>query len=395
MAVGVVLLLLLGLIYAWSIFVSPLEAEFGWNRSQTSLAFTICMCMFCIGGFVTGMLSRKRPPSLAIRICAVFVLVGFVLTSQINSLVGLYISYGGFVGFGVGLAYNAIISTVTKWFPDKTGLVSGILLMGFGFGGMVLGTISTSVMAAIGWRNTFISIGIVFFFLIAAASFVIKPPPAEMVFPSVEGKNKNGEGEDYETKEMLAQPSFWMFFSWAVLLTAAGLALIGHASPCAVDMGLTPAKAAVYAGLISMCNGVGRVCVGGVFDRLGRKLTMLIVSVGFIISGGILVAALSFGSVPLLVAGYVCTGFSYGGIMPCNSTVTSKFFGRKNYSMNFSMINMNIMIASPLGPYLGGILQGASGSYLTTFMLMSAFGGVAFLLNLLIRQPQKRSIAIQ
>lgn len=392
-AVGFVLLLFLGLIYAWSIFVAPLEGEFGWSRSETSMAFTICMCMFCIGGFVTGLLSRRRPPALAIRLCAVFVLAGFLLTSRVNSLPMLYISYGGFVGFGVGLAYNAVISTVTKWFPDKTGLISGLLLMGFGAGGMVLGTVSTSLMGILGWRGTFAGIGVVFFALILAASFLIKPPPEGYARPGASATQE--AANEFETREMLRQPSFWLFFLWEVLLTAAGLALIGHASPCAVDMGILPAKAAFYAGLISICNGGGRVVVGAVFDKLGRRLTMLIVSGGFVVSGLILMLALSRRSEAILVAGYVCTGLSYGGVMPCNSTVTGKFFGRANYSMNFSMVNMNILIASPLGPYLAGVLQGMSGSYFTTFVTMAVFGGLAFLLNLLIRQPQKKTITVR
>lgn len=390
-AAGFVLLLFLGLIYAWSIFVAPLEAEFGWSRSQTSMAFTICMCMFCIGGFVAGLLSRRWPASLAIRLCAVFVLAGFLLTSRVNTLPGLYISYGCFVGFGVGLAYNAVISTVTKWFPDKTGFISGLLLMGFGFGGMVLGTASTSLMGSIGWRSTFACIAVVFFALIVAASFLIKPPPADLALPAAETARKETPADDFETREMLRLPAFWMIFLWAVLLTAGGLALIGHASPCAVDMGVAPATAAFYAGLISIFNGFGRVTVGAVFDRLGRRLTMLLVSSGFILSGLVLLLALTRGSVPLLVAGYVCAGLSYGGVMVCNSTVTGRFFGRKHYSMNFSMVNMNILVASPLGPYLAGVLQGVSGSYLTTCMTIAVFGGVSFLINLFIRQPRKHT----
>lgn len=382
---GFILLLFLGLIYAWSIFVAPLEAEFGWSRSETSMAFTICMCLFCIGGFASGIISKSKSPRFIIWMCAIFVLAGFLATARISSLIGLYICYGGFVGFGVGLAYNAVISTVTKWFPDKTGLVSGVLLMGFGFGGMALGTASTALIEILGWRNTFTGIGIVFAALIVISSFLIKPPSDEVILPKAEkGQNDTVQSRDFTTKEMLWTTSFWMIFTWAVVLTSAGLAMIGHASPCAIDMGVSTATAAVFTGLISVFNGSGRVVIGIIFDKIGRKKAMMIVSASFIVSGFVLMAALAFKSIPLLVAGYIFTGFSYSGIMPCNSTVISSFYGHKNYAMNFSMINMNIIIASPLGPFLAGVLQTTSGSYFTTFVAMAIFGAVAFVLNLFI-----------
>ena len=141
LALGVGLLLCLGLIYAWSVFRAPLEAEFGWSKAQTSVTFSISMMMFCLGGLASGMLTGRKGPRFTLTACALFLLAGFAMASRIHTLPGIYVSYGGFCGFGVGLGYNATISTIMRWFPDKQGLVSGITLMGFGFGGMLLGTL--------------------------------------------------------------------------------------------------------------------------------------------------------------------------------------------------------------------------------------------------------------
>lgn len=393
------LLLFLGLIYAWSIFVPQLQAEFDWSRAQLSMAFTICMAMFCIGGFVAGLLSKRFSTGMLLRVCAVLVLMGFGIASRVHSLAGIYICYGCFVGFGVGIAYNTLISTVTKWFPDRTGFVSGVMLMGFGMGGMVLGTVCTALMEAIGWRSTFLGIAVVYAALVLVCSFLIKAPPtgyaegiaANAQFPAgPQKKSAAVQGKNFTTKGMLSTASFWLFFIWATVLTSAGLALIGHASPAAMDMGATVGAAAFYAGLISLCNGLGRMISGVVFDKIGRLRTMAIVSAGFILSGVILMLAQRSGSVPLLVVGYVATGLSYGGVMPCNSTVVSQFYGREHYAMNFSMINMNILIASPLGPMLAATLQGGSGNYFTTFIAISAFGVCALLLNFFIKQPSQK-----
>jgi OFA family oxalate/formate antiporter-like MFS transporter len=386
---GFVLLLFLGLIYAWSVFIVPLESEFGWNRQATSLTFTISMSTFCIGGLIAGLLAKKLSSGWIIRLCAAFVLAGFGLASQINTLKGLYVSYGICVGLGIGLAYNVVISNVTRWFPEKTGFVSGLLLMGFGLGSMVFGTAGTILMGIFGWRTVFAGIAGVYFLLAVVCSFIIYPPKTPLMPESLRDKNnRTGASRDYTTKEMVSDGYFWLYFIWSVCLSAGGLAIIGHASPFAVDMGVAVSAAAFYAGLISVFNGTGRVVFGLLFDRAGRSLTMVIVSFGLIVTSCVLILALRLNSIHVLVIGFICAGISYGGIMPCNSAVINKFYGQKHYPMNFSIITMNILIASPLGPFLAGSLQRLSSSYASTLYILIVFGCLAVLLSQIICQKK-------
>lgn len=387
LVIGIVMLLLLGLIYAWSVFVAPLEVEFGWSRSETSMTFSICMSMFCIGGVVSGFLSKRMPLRVSVWLCALLVLIGFFLASRIQSLAGLYITYGVFVGLGVGLAYNAVISTFVKWFPDKQGLASGLLLMGFGFGGMLLGTVCTQAISAIGWRATFRTLGIVMACIILLCSYFVRPPKENVVFPTGRSKRlaDKESGQELSSKQMLIRPSFWMFYLWAVVLSAAGLMLIGHATPFALDLGVEAAQAAVLAGLISIFNGSGRVVMGIAYDLLGRKVTMLIISSIMILSSGVLLLSLITSSIPIMTAGFVLTGFAYGGIMPTNSSVVGRLYGMKNYSLNFSILNTCIIPASFGGPYLAGIVQTASGSYSGMAVVMIACGVVAIVVSLKLK----------
>jgi OFA family oxalate/formate antiporter-like MFS transporter len=389
MAAGFVLLLFLGLIYAWSVFIVPLESEFGWNRQATSLTFTISMSAFCIGGLIAGLLAKKLSSGLIIRICAVLVCLGFGLASRVNTLHGLYVSYGVCVGLGIGMAYNVVISNITRWFPEKTGFVSGLLLMGFGLGGMIFGTASTMLIESFGWRAVFVGIAGIYFLLITACSFAVNRPKAAPASGSLNTRNSGAPvPADYTAKEMLGDVYFWLYFAWSICLSAGGLAIIGHASPFAVDMGIAVSTAAFYAGLISAFNGIGRVVFGLLFDRAGRTLTMLLVSLGLVATSCILILALRLNSIHALVAGFICAGFSYGGIMPCNSSVINKFYGQKHYPVNFSIITMNILVASPLGPFLAGSLQRASGSYESTLYVLTAFGCLAVLLSQVIRQKK-------
>lgn len=388
---GVILLLFLGLIYAWSIFVTPLEAEFGWQRSETSMAFSICMSMFCIGGLVSGFISKTKKLWLNMILCAVFVLIGFLFASQVTTLVDFYIYYSCFVGFGVGLAYNTILSSVVKWFPDKVGFISGILLMGFGFGGMVLGTACSAIMARFGWRIAFKVLGIILSVIIlVGARFVKLPTEKEIeIFLEEQRKSKTSIAltTDMTPRQMILHPSFKWLFLWATLLTAAGLVIISNASPIMISMGASLGASAFLAGLISVSNGLGRIISGIIFDAWGWGKTIIVVTLSFIIASSILIFAFNSSSISLMTLGFICAGLSYGGIVPINSSIIANFYGQQNYAINLSVITLNIIPASLLGPYLAGILQTMSGSYTTTFIAMVTMEIIGLSLSTFIKKP--------
>jgi len=115
---------------------------------------------------------------------------------------------------------------------------------------------------------------------------------------------------------------------------------------------------------------------------------MTLISVAFILSVSVLVLALTQKSFTLIIVGFICTGFSYGGVTPTNSAFISAFYGRKNYPVNFSIINMNLLVAS-FGSTIAGMLYDASGSFLSTFFMMIGAGVLAVVCNLFIRSPKK------
>ena len=268
--IGLVMMILLGLIYAWSVFVAPLENEFGWDRAQTSVTFTVSMSFFVIGLISAGLLSSKISKRY-ITILAVFcLLLGLLLSSRINSLLELCITYGVLVGLGVGLANNALVSTIVEWFPNRRGFAAGVLLMGYGMGGFVLSPIAVTLMNVIGWRSTFIGFGIVFSLVIGFGSIIVKPPKQSA------GQAKTGVSSDLNAAQAIRQQSFWLYLLWFTMIMAGGLMVIGHASPYAQSIGATPAFAAVATGILSIFNGSGRAITGAIYDRFGLKISMII-----------------------------------------------------------------------------------------------------------------------
>ena len=159
---GMIILLFLGLIYGWSIFRAPLSEFFpDWNTSQMSMAFTVSMIFFCLGGFFSGQMLKKVSHKVLLAGAAVVLFIGFFGVSMLDtgnsakSLIMLYLMYGVLGGGGVGIGYNCVISTVNKWFPDKAGLASGVMMMGFGLGGIVLGGVVNVLIGSVGLFATF------------------------------------------------------------------------------------------------------------------------------------------------------------------------------------------------------------------------------------------------
>ena len=265
LGVGTILLIFCGLIYGWSLFKEPFGQVYpDWSLSQLSMTFTISMVFFCLGGFVAGKLSAKLKPKYIIMISGLLLLIGFFGVSRLNpensasSLTMLYVCYGVLGGTGVGFSYNSVISTMNKWFPDKPGLASGIMMMGFGLGALILGSVATSLVASKGVFTTFMILGIIIFVVLVVGSLFIKNPEAPKgeggAAPALEGMT---------TGEMLKTSSFWIFIIWCIIANSAGLMVINSAASIAIAFGAP----AIVGMVVSVFNGAGRVIIGGVFEK--------------------------------------------------------------------------------------------------------------------------------
>lgn len=388
---GVIALLFAGVIYAWSILKTPLAETFGWTSSQLALNFTLTMCFFCLGGFAGGLISRRVGCALSLINAAALSALGFVLASRLGGKVWmLYLSYGVLSGLGIGIAYNVIISTVNAWFPDKKGLCSGALMMGFGASALVVGRLATALIDGPGWRTAYLVVGIALAAVLLAAAAVLRRPDAETRLPQPAKKASAGEEafeqKDYPTGKMIRRLSFWLAFFCIVCLSAVGSTVISFAKDLALSVGAKAAMATTLVGVLSVCNGLGRIAIGAIFDRFGRKKTMLLANALTILAAGVTLLAVLSKSLPLCVAGLCLTGFSYGSSPTISSAFTSAFYGAKHFPLNFSVMNFNLIFASFAATAASGLLE-SSGGYAAPFILLLALSVVSLVLDLCIRKP--------
>ena len=350
LAVGVIALLFAGIIYGWSILKAPLAAEFAWTADQLAVNFTLTMCFFCLGGFIGGLLYRKAGARLILILGGVIACAGFFLTSRLSGNVAmLYVSYGVLAGLGIGLAYNTIITTVNAWFPDKKGTCSGALMMGFGISALVVGKAADALfkISSVGWRTTFLILGIALGVVLVVAGLILKLPAPDVKLPQPEKKlgtsSEAFEVRDFTPSQMVRRFTFWRAFLCMVFLAAVGNTVISFARDLALSVGAAEGLATTLVGVLSVCNGLGRIATGAIFDKLGRRRTMLLANAVSIAAAGVTLLSVFAGSVPLCVVGLCVTGFSYGSCPTISSAFTSAFYGSRNFSINFSIMNFNLM----------------------------------------------------
>lgn len=385
LAVATVSLLFLGLIYAWSIFKGPLALLFPiWTVSQLSLTFTISMSMFCIGGFVGGITSKKLGLRLKFFISAALLFIAFFGVSMVNtknpaqSLIMLYVFYAFFGGGGVGFAYNAIIGSVSKWFPDCIGLASGIMLMGFGLGALVLGGIASGMMGSIGVAITFKILAFaIALAMILSALFIKAPEPGQVAPTEKKEEVVLDESEQYTPGEMLKTAKFWLFLIWNICVSAAGLLVINSAASISIAFG----GAAVLGMIVSLFNGFGRIVNGTVHDKKGSTVAVFVCTLFMIIAGALMSIGGITNSYIMVLLGLIFVGLSFGGCPALGSAYTNKQFGAKHFPTNFSIMNFNLLFAATLGPTLSAkLLEASGGLYNTNFYAVLALAVVGLIL---------------
>jgi OFA family oxalate/formate antiporter-like MFS transporter len=343
-------------------------------------------------GVLAAFLSRIIPFAWIIRIGAIWGALGLLLVSNMTMLWQLYLGFGVFFGGAMGFVYNACAASVVRWFPDNPSGVSGILLMAYGFSSMTLGPLYSEGIERFSWRRLFQYIALVCVALLITCSLFNRTPTEDerAHLPAPKRLNYVTDTRSIMPREMLRMPLFWMFFLWQILIAACGMTLSGHAAPMAMAIGVSTVTAALFAGLQAGGSGIGRVLFGFTYDRLGGK-TLLLVNAIPIVGGILLLIAFRSQMKSLLAAAFFMLGIGFGGSPVCSTGFSKYTFGEEHYATNLSIVNLSALIASFLGPYVGGFLYEKCG-YGTVIFMMLIFALAALIVCIpTVSQTIKRS----
>lgn len=384
-----------GLIYAWAIFVAPLEAEFGWTRADTSLTFTLSLVFSTLSASVASMVAKKTPSQRIVLCSSLVVGLSMLAVSRITVLWQLYLLYGIICAAAIGFVYNLTLGTIMPWFRDCPSLISGVLLMAFGMGGMVLGSLASVIIQRFGWRTAFVVLGVIGFLVLATCAFFIRVPNAQE--EQQLGFSTAVTGDiiiSHTPKEMISTPFFRRYVIWYIPIIAAGLTIANHSAPIAQTMGITVAASAVFSGVVSLCNGAGRVIFGAVLDRKGTGFTTAVVNGLTICWCLLLLLAVLLASPTLLLLAFITGGLAYGAGPVLAMGLIKGVFGTRDYAVNIGIANLTIIAGSVVGPYAGGLIYQQCG-YPAVAILLVVFSLITMVFCKRIIAPKPDDLTVR
>lgn len=397
---GLFMNLALGTLYGWSVFVAPLEKEFGWTRAQTSQTFGIAVIVFALSFIVAGRLQDRFGPLPVSATGAVLITVAFVMSSFTESLGWLYFWFGVVGGLGNGFGYATPIPVMAKWFPDKRGLAVGIAVGGYGAGSAIFGPLSGYwLIPTYGFRTTFLILGIIFGVMTAIGAYLLRNPPVgyrPAGWQPAPAAAAAATTHEFGPGEMLRTRTF--YFMWVAYACGAfaGLMVISQLIPFATDRGVSLGFATI-AGLIfgAVGNAAGRIFSGAMSDRFGRLNTLRLMLAISIVAVPIMYYVTGTFEIPVffLLLTFVVY-YCYGTQLSVNAATASDFWGTKNAGINYGLLFTAWGVAGYFGPRVAGALFDADGNYERAFWVATVLAVVALLSELLARRPKAPAAAV-
>jgi len=342
---GSILQLFLGIIYVWSVFKNPVSAYYGWEPSAVGYTANFMLCFFVIGILAGGKAQVKIGVKLTTLIGGLMVAVGMLATALLpaggNAPVFLiYLFYGIIGGFGVGAAYNAIISTAQKWFPQNRGFATGVSVCMFGFSTVVFAPLVTKLNQTLPVNYTFLILAAGFAAAVLLLFSFIKTPEqvANAAAPVLKGKQ-------YTTLEMLKTPRFYIIALSLMFGTSVFFIINPDLKDLANNRGLE-SFATMLVMFTGIANAIGRLGAPLMSDKIGREMADIIILAATALGA----FGLCFAQGPLLIVIIAVVAFCYGGYSGLYPVLTSENFGIKNVGSNYGAVMVGFMLSALLFP---------------------------------------------
>ncbi len=386
-----------GSLYTWSVFSSPmaeyLNQRTGLALTAGSLAivFTVANSVGPITMISGGFINDKLGPKWVLFLGGLLFGGGFLLSGFAVNTPMLIAGFGVCSGLAMGMIYGCSVSNAVKWFPDRRGMIGGIMTATYGLSSVIVPPIANSMIQNLGVTAAFKILGAIFVLVLCVGSFFITPCPPNFVPagwtpPTVTKSNPSNEKN---WSGMLHTPVFYVMLAILVCGAFSGLMLISQASNMAQQMvGMTAEAAAIVVSVLALFNVAGRVVSGWLSDKIGRIRTL---EIAFLIAvAGLAMLLLSNGNVALFYGGISFVGFCFGSLMGIYPGFTADRFGQKHNSVNYGIMFIGFALAGLFGPMSMNLMYQKSGSYQPAFIVSMVLAVIGILLAQVYKMMSKK-----
>jgi OFA family oxalate/formate antiporter-like MFS transporter len=389
-AASVAIQICLGTAYIWSVFQNGIAAGlFGGDNTKAGLAFSLLLATLTVGSTLSGFLQKWFKIKTIIISGGIVLGLGFILASMVKPGAPwlLWLTYGVMGGIGMGLTYSTTIAVSQKWYPDKRGLITGIIVASLGLGGVIftpvvealIKTFATGVPGS-GELKSFMVLGFIFLVVCTTGGFFIMDPPKgykpEGWIPKI---NPSISNINLSPKQMFKTYQFYIIIASFLLACMGGLMMINFAKPIAIAKGMAQA-AAVGVIIISLFNSIGRLFWGWVSDKLGRKKTIIILLLGTAVFS--MFVNLATGYFIFIIIGLI--GFFYGGFLSNYPALTADYFGPKYMAFNYGVVLLGFGVGAVVSSYIAGYFKNLASSDISRMFPAFIIASVAAVIGIVL-----------
>ncbi|MDO8885896.1 OFA family MFS transporter [Candidatus Oleimmundimicrobium sp.] len=391
--------LALGVLYSWSVIAKKMTTSWGWSATSASMPYAVACGVFAIMMVFAGRAQDKLGPRLVASVGGALTGLGLILASFASkgNIALMILGFGILAGTGIGLGYASATPAAVKWFPPaKKGLITGIVVSGFGLASVYIAPVTNTLLKNFGINQTFLILGIAFFVAtVGLSQFLNNPPagyaPAGMLISSA-STAANSKKHEYDWHEMLKTPQFYLLWSMYAFAAFAGLMIIGHLAKISAAQLPDVNLGFLLVAILAVGNASGRIIAGGVSDKLGRTHTMLLVFLFQALMMGVL--AISTTSI-LLIVSATLIGFNYGANLALFPAVTADYFGTKNLGVNYGLVFTAWGVGGVFGSMVAGKIVDATGSYSMAYLIAAVLCIIASGITFIIKAPNEVDIEVQ
>ena len=367
----------MGTLFSLGIFLKPIEASMGWSRTGISTIALLNWIFMGVGSFLWGTLSDRFGARTVVLAGGGLLGLGLVLSSQVQALWQLNVTFGVMVGLGVGAFYAPLTATATKWFTANRGLAVAIVSAGIGLGVLLISPLARALTTAFDWRIAMLVLGDLAWLIVIPAALLIREEPGDL--GAVARGGLASRQRDYTPAEVFRTPQFWVIAITHFACCAAHSGPIFHMVTNAIDQGVATMTAATVLSLSGLASVAGRLATGMIADRVGAKPTLV---AGLGVQAAIVALYLFARDAASFYVLALVFGLAYGGVMPLYALVTREYFGEKVMGSAYGGVFLVSTLGMGLGSFAGGWIYDHLGSYAWLYLSSAVIGVMAGVLAL-------------
>ncbi|MGH7210235.1 MAG: MFS transporter, partial [Acetobacteraceae bacterium] len=353
-----------GSAYTFSVFVEALQKNFGASRGSVSLVFSLAGFLYFGVGIVSGPLADRWGSRRLAVAGMILTGAGLAIASTAHSLVEIYAAYGLGVGLGVGFSYVPALGAVQRWFVRRRGFASGLAVSGIGVGTLVMPPLAAFLIAALGWRGAYLTLGGLAAVVGVGMALLIEndprdrglAPDGDPVHSAADVQGPQG----FSVRDAVRSPRFAGLYAACVILSFGLFVPFVHLVPYARDHGVPASAAVLLLAVIGVGSTAGRFFLGGLADRMGRQLGLLLMFVGMALASVVWLFSTGFWALAAFAFAY---GVFYGGFVALLPALAMDWFGGRNISGIIGVLFTSVAFGTLIGPSAAGFAFDVSHSY--------------------------------